>query len=218
MTHTRPGTVANSDARPNEEQGADRCRHQQQPCPDFSIMLERRVTRVATRRKNGAAGGTRTPDPRITNALLYHLSYCGLSGAAGTLRSRSRRVNAPAVPCWRASVGPGNPPRPRLMSHPVPAPNGFRSVLTTEFAIFRTQARRACCPDRIPYPLKTALVRLAPSWPAGARNSLATPRGSSRRDPHRCLVRSAPRQRNRLRQARPFGSWRFSVCFRHPPE
>src|SRR4051794_13311416 len=26
----------------------------------------------------GAAGGTRTPDPRITNALLYQLSYCGL--------------------------------------------------------------------------------------------------------------------------------------------
>jgi hypothetical protein len=25
----------------------------------------------------GAAGGTRTPDPRITNAMLYHLSYCG---------------------------------------------------------------------------------------------------------------------------------------------
>ena len=27
--------------------------------------------------ENGAAGGTRTPDPRITNALLYQLSYAG---------------------------------------------------------------------------------------------------------------------------------------------
>ncbi len=26
---------------------------------------------------NGAGGGTRTPDPRITNALLYQLSYTG---------------------------------------------------------------------------------------------------------------------------------------------
>ena len=25
----------------------------------------------------GAAEGTRTPDPRITNAMLYQLSYCG---------------------------------------------------------------------------------------------------------------------------------------------
>jgi hypothetical protein len=28
--------------------------------------------------KNGAAGGIRTPDPRITNAVLYQLSYCGI--------------------------------------------------------------------------------------------------------------------------------------------
>ena len=27
--------------------------------------------------ENGAAEGTRTPDPRITNAMLYQLSYCG---------------------------------------------------------------------------------------------------------------------------------------------
>ena len=26
---------------------------------------------------SGAGGGTRTPDPRITNALLYQLSYSG---------------------------------------------------------------------------------------------------------------------------------------------
>jgi hypothetical protein len=27
--------------------------------------------------RGGAAGGIRTPDPRITNAMLYRLSYCG---------------------------------------------------------------------------------------------------------------------------------------------
>ena len=29
---------------------------------------------------DGAARGTRTPDPRITNAMLYQLSYCGYPG------------------------------------------------------------------------------------------------------------------------------------------
>jgi hypothetical protein len=28
--------------------------------------------------KNGAAEGIRTPDPRITNAVLYQLSYRGV--------------------------------------------------------------------------------------------------------------------------------------------
>ena len=27
--------------------------------------------------RNGAARGTRTPDPRFTKAVLYQLSYCG---------------------------------------------------------------------------------------------------------------------------------------------
>lgn len=31
---------------------------------------------------SGAGGGTRTPDPRITNALLYQLSYSGPEGRA----------------------------------------------------------------------------------------------------------------------------------------
>ena len=29
----------------------------------------------------GAARGIRTPDPVITNDVLYQLSYCGLGGA-----------------------------------------------------------------------------------------------------------------------------------------
>ena len=38
--------------------------------------------------ENGAVEGTRTPDPRITNAMLYQLSYDGLKntivGGLGT--------------------------------------------------------------------------------------------------------------------------------------
>jgi hypothetical protein len=31
----------------------------------------------------GAAGGTRTPDPRFTKAVLYRLSYCGAATGVG---------------------------------------------------------------------------------------------------------------------------------------
>ena len=34
------------------------------------------------RRENGAGEGTRTPDPLITNQMLYQLSYAGLAIAA----------------------------------------------------------------------------------------------------------------------------------------
>jgi hypothetical protein len=41
---------------------------------------------------SGAAKRIRTPDPRITNALLYQLSYCGVFEAGGILpRSITRR-------------------------------------------------------------------------------------------------------------------------------
>ncbi len=39
----------------------------------------------------GAARGTRTPDPRITNAMLYRLSYCGV-------RRRSKRAEMVSSP------------------------------------------------------------------------------------------------------------------------
>ncbi len=43
---------------------------------------------------NGAAEGIRTPDPRITNAMLYQLSYRGngapCTGALVDLQYRSR--------------------------------------------------------------------------------------------------------------------------------
>jgi|HubBroStandDraft_6_1064221.scaffolds.fasta_scaffold185655_4 hypothetical protein len=43
------------------------------------MSSERNDTHVSgpDNENNGAAKGTRTPDPRITNALLYQLSYRG---------------------------------------------------------------------------------------------------------------------------------------------
>ena len=38
----------------------------------------------------GAARGTRTPDPRITNAMLYRLSYCGNDDTRGRRGPRYR--------------------------------------------------------------------------------------------------------------------------------
>jgi hypothetical protein len=35
--------------------------------------------------RNGAARGIRTPDPLITNEVLYQLSYCGFQGRSTTL-------------------------------------------------------------------------------------------------------------------------------------
>lgn len=43
---------------------------------------------------SGAGGGTRTPDPRITNALLYQLSYSGTRGAQYTDSAPGREVQA----------------------------------------------------------------------------------------------------------------------------
>ena len=46
--------------------------------------LRRDSLRRAALAKAGAAEGIRTPDPRITNAVLYQLSYRGLSGFSHT--------------------------------------------------------------------------------------------------------------------------------------
>src|SRR5580698_11173152 len=45
----------------------------------------------------GAAKRIRTPDPRITNALLYQLSYCGVQPERGGILTRGthRRKTAP---------------------------------------------------------------------------------------------------------------------------
>lgn len=46
----------------------------------------------------GAEGGNRTPDPRITNALLYQLSYFGIEEGllegSGSIDSGAGAVNA----------------------------------------------------------------------------------------------------------------------------
>ena len=38
---------------------------------------------VKIHKTGGAAEGTRTPDPNITNVVLYQLSYCGAPGGPG---------------------------------------------------------------------------------------------------------------------------------------
>lgn len=54
--------------------------------PTFGSLLASREGQE----KHGAGDRTRTYDPRITNALLYQLSYSGAGGRAGMLSSRSR--------------------------------------------------------------------------------------------------------------------------------
>ncbi len=49
----------------------------------------------------GAAGGIRTPDPRITNAMLYRLSYCGI----GPIERRKGRRQGGSLPVLKANVG-----------------------------------------------------------------------------------------------------------------
>jgi hypothetical protein len=47
--------------------------------------------------KTGAAEGTRTPDPIITNDVLYQLSYSGHSGAIGLDHAGMAGLLAPDV-------------------------------------------------------------------------------------------------------------------------
>ena len=47
----------------------------------FGMLLKNRESNIQPQRNlsyySGAAGGARTPDPVITNDVLYQLSYCG---------------------------------------------------------------------------------------------------------------------------------------------
>jgi hypothetical protein len=53
--------------------------------------------------KIGAAKRIRTPDPRITNALLYQLSYCGIDlKRGGILPRRITRCKTAAMPPYPA--------------------------------------------------------------------------------------------------------------------
>src|SRR5215475_10455205 len=56
--------------------------------------------RVARRAKRGAARGIRTPDPIITNDVLYQLSYCGISQAARDI-AQTRRPGKPGATLLR---------------------------------------------------------------------------------------------------------------------
>ena len=46
-------------------------------CARLRLKAPARQPSLAARAKAGAAEGIRTPDPRITNAVLYRLSYRG---------------------------------------------------------------------------------------------------------------------------------------------
>ena len=52
---------------------------------------------TVVRRKNGAGEGTRTPDPLITNQMLYQLSYAGLAIAAQYSRKVTRNTKVPEM-------------------------------------------------------------------------------------------------------------------------
>jgi hypothetical protein len=56
-------------------------------CPPYGSWLRMR--------RDGAAEGIRTPDPRITNAVLYRLSY----------RGRSGRSDIGCAPPWQGRLG-----------------------------------------------------------------------------------------------------------------
>src|SRR5271165_7600282 len=79
------------------------------------VMRRSLLSRSATPRpmspakfcKIGAAKRIRTPDPRITNALLYQLSYCGVANARGGILTRGiDRRKTDAVLC-DAAQSPG---------------------------------------------------------------------------------------------------------------
>lgn len=57
----------------------------------------RRVQAEAGGAGNGAAEGTRTPDPIITNDVLYQLSYSG-TGSSQRLETGAARLNTAPVP------------------------------------------------------------------------------------------------------------------------
>jgi hypothetical protein len=51
----------------------------------------------------GAARGIRTPDPIITNDVLYQLSYCGFTKDAKSLVENCLSIQAPLCPHIRNS-------------------------------------------------------------------------------------------------------------------
>ena len=95
-------------------------RHKRESCPQTAFLSNL----DPKRKRNGAAREIRTPDPLITNEVLYQLSYCGVAvvrperpahslkpGAwQGTRASAALRRRGCAAPAgWRPGRGPGRP-------------------------------------------------------------------------------------------------------------
>src|SRR5690348_11458421 len=65
---------------------------------------------------DGAARGIRTPDPIITNDVLYRLSYCGISRRLAARNPTGRRTRAHIAAATRMGKqgSEGRCPKPRL--------------------------------------------------------------------------------------------------------
>lgn len=59
--------------------------------------LQRFPASLAVRPLYGAHGGNQTPDPRITSAVLYQLSYVGKYGVIGGGRTRNHWNHNPGL-------------------------------------------------------------------------------------------------------------------------
>lgn len=81
---------------------------------------------------NGAAEGTRTPDPNITNVVLYQLSYCGVPG---NRPRQGRRLPGARLSCKRGLLDTMAAMMP--CRDPVPFPL---------VPIFRACRKRSCRP------------------------------------------------------------------------
>lgn len=58
---------------------------------ELSRQQKTRTAVISTGQFNGAGEESRTPDLRITNALLYQLSYTGISRSPKLVQPRDRR-------------------------------------------------------------------------------------------------------------------------------
>src|SRR5690242_9776096 len=96
----------------------------------------------------GAARGTRTPDPVITNDVLYQLSYCG--GPRGTRRPKGQNACAPDIghrPDWQgkaalsiafsSEVGPVRLKKPRRIKGSSAPPAGQEPAPAAGLGLWR---------------------------------------------------------------------------------
>src|SRR5690606_41604665 len=79
--------------------------------PASSLSPYTTLFRSAALKRSGAAEGTRTPDPIITNDVLYQLSYCGAEGPVAGSDGRSFTGRFRPAQGARADRPAGEPPR-----------------------------------------------------------------------------------------------------------